>query len=558
MSLVIYRKYRPKTFSEVVDQDHIKITLMNTLRLGRIPHAFLFSGPRGVGKTTIARILAKAVNCTNLKDAEPCNKCEICAEINNGQCLDLIEIDAASTRGIDDIRELREKIKFPPSKAKYKVFIIDEVHMLTREAFNALLKSLEEPPAHVIFILCTTEVFRIPATVISRCLRFDFRKINVKGITERLQRIAKSEKAKISPEALLFIAQESEGSQRDAESLLERVISLGDRSINLAEVKEILGVTGIKNIADFVDLLIKRDSGQAINLINKLLQDGFDLHEFTLELEGYLRRMLLIKILTKGKTPFDKKSLTNISDLSGFTDEQMDKIFEQSKNFLTSSLIANLIGIFHQTEQEFRNQDLPQLPLEMAIVKICEIQKPKASFLRSPSPELRKTTEDKQGKASVNPDAKKAWTKNNLEENHQVKKQDTKQSSPKQTDGVLNLDQIKLKWSGVIETTRKFNHSIAAFLKSCQPKKIEDKNLTITCLYDFYKEKLSEHKNRRIIEKVLNKIFNKKIRVSIELETNLKKSEAASSPAQQTNLSPDNSSPLTKKALEIFGGKIIK
>jgi len=548
MSLVIYRKYRPKTFSEVVDQDHIKITLMNTLRLGRIPHAFLFSGPRGVGKTTIARILAKAVNCKNLKDAEPCNKCEICAEINNGRCLDLIEIDAASTRGIDDIRELREKIKFPPSKAKYKVFIIDEVHMLTREAFNALLKSLEEPPAHVIFILCTTEVFRIPATVISRCLRFDFRKINVKGIAERLQKITKSEKAKISPEALLFISQESEGSQRDAESLLERVISLGDRSISLAEVKEILGVTGIKNIADFVDLLIKKDSGQAINLINKLLQDGFDLHKFTLELEEYLRRMLLIKILTKDKTSFDKKSLTSISDLSGFTDEQMDKIFEQSKNFLTSSLIANLIGIFHQTEQEFRNQDLPQLPLEMAIVKICEIQKPKAPFPHSPSVKLRRTIENGQDKMSIS----------SSKENRQTEKQNIKKSSPKQTDSALNLDQIKLKWSGIIETTRKFNHSIAAFLKSCQPKKIEDKNLTITCLYDFYKEKLSEHKNRRIIEKVLNKIFNKKIKVSIELETNLKKSEAASSPAQQTSLSPDNSSPLTKKALEIFGGKIIK
>jgi len=551
MSLVIYRKYRPKTFSEVVDQDHIKITLMNTLRLGRIPHAFLFSGPRGVGKTTIARILAKAVNCTNLKNAEPCNKCEICTGINNGQCLDLIEIDAASTRGIDDIRELREKIKFPPSKAKYKVFIIDEVHMLTREAFNALLKSLEEPPAHVIFILCTTEVFRIPATVISRCLRFDFRKINVKGIAKRLQRITKSEKAKVSDEALLFIAQESEGSQRDAESLLERVISLGDRSISLAEVKEILGVTGIKNIADFVDLLIKKDSGQAISLINKLLQDGFDLHEFTLDLEEYLRRMLLIKILTKDKTSFDKKSLTSISDLSGFTDEQMDKVFEQSKNFLTPSSIANLIGIFHQTEQEFRNQDLPQLPLEMAIVKICEIQKPKSS-------ELRRTIEDEQGKASVNPDAEETWTKNNLKENHQVRKQDTKQPNPEQTNGIVNLGQIKLKWSEIIEATQKFNHSIAAFLKSCQPKEIEDKNLTITCLYDFYKEKLSEHKNRRIIEKVLDKIFNRKIKVSIELDTKPKKPESAISSTQQTGSSPDNSSPLAKKALEIFGGKIIK
>jgi len=240
--------------------------------------------------------------------------------------------------------------------------------------------------------------------------------------------------------------------------------------------------------------------------------------------------------------------LTSISDLSGFTDEQMDKIFEQSKNFLTSSSIANLIGIFHQTEQEFRNQDLPQLPLEMAIVKICEIQKPKASFLRPSSLKLRRTIENGQDRMSTSSSKK----------NHQVKKQDTKQSSPKQTDGVLNLNQIKLKWSGIIETTRKFNHSIAAFLKSCQPKRIEDKNLTITCLYDFYKERLSEHKNRRIIEKVFDKIFNKKIKVNIELETNPKKSEAASSPAQQTSLSPDNLSPLTKKALEIFGGKIIK
>jgi DNA polymerase-3 subunit gamma/tau len=263
MSLVLYRKYRPQTFAEIIGQEHVVQTLTNAISSGMISHAYLFAGPRGSGKTSIARLLAKAVNCQNRKEreAEPCNQCSSCLEIMEGRSLDLIEIDAASHRGIDEVRELRDGIRFVPTKSKYKVFIVDESHMLTREAFNALLKILEEPPAHAIFVLATTEIQKMISTVISRCQRFDFRKLTSPEIIKRLEIISEKEKVKIEKAALELIALNSGGSIRDGESLLDQALTFSttlNRELRAEDIKELLGLVEIELVSKFTDFICEK------------------------------------------------------------------------------------------------------------------------------------------------------------------------------------------------------------------------------------------------------------------------------------------------------------
>jgi len=367
MSLVLYRKYRPKSFGEVVGQEHIIRTLTNAIFMGKVAHAYLFCGPRGTGKTTVARILAKAVNCESRikiqksRSYEPCNKCSACVEINEGRSLDIIEIDAASNRGIDEIRELREGIKFAPTRLKYKFFIIDEVHMLTREAFNALLKTLEEPPSHAIFVLATTEIHKVPQTIISRCQRFDFHKLSMDKIIQRLAQISKSEKVKIEKPALESIALNADGGMRDAESLLGQIMAMEDKEITLQEVQTILGTANIQAIVEMVDLIIKKDIPETIAYINKIVEEGYNLGQFVKSLINYFRKMMILKV---------DPSLVKLV-ASELTQEQFDIIISQGLK-IDSSQIVSLIKRLICVENEVKSAVFPQLPLELAMVELLE------------------------------------------------------------------------------------------------------------------------------------------------------------------------------------------
>ena len=362
-NLVLYRKYRPQVFSEFIGQEHIAQTIINAISVNQISHAYLFCGPRGCGKTTLARLLAKAANCQNRKqnEFEPCNKCSSCLDINNFRALDLIEIDAASHRGIDDVRELRDGIRFVPSKSKYKVFIIDECHQLSKDAANALLKTLEEPPAYAIFILATTEPHKMIPTIISRCQRFDFRKLTVPEIIKKLKFDAKKEKIKIEEAALNILAHNARGSFRDGEGLLDQAITFcGAREVTVQDIQELLGLVEIKAIADFCDFLFQKKTGEALHFLEEISNKGLDIGEFTKTLINYLREGLVLKISPE----------INPGSL-GLTKEEIEKLKNQVKN-MEQKKILKTIELFLDASNKMKYSPIPQLPIEIAIIETTQ------------------------------------------------------------------------------------------------------------------------------------------------------------------------------------------
>lgn len=478
MSLSLYRKWRPQAFKEVIGQNHIKTTLINSLVNNRISHAYLFTGPRGIGKTTVARILAKAVNCKNPKAGEPCNRCPACKEISEGKSLDLIEIDGASNRGIDEIRELREKIKFTPHNNKYKVFIIDEVHMLTKEAFNALLKTLEEPPPHAIFILATTEVHKIPATVLSRCQRFNFSKISLPHIVERLERIAKEEKIKVDRETLRMIASYSEGALRDAESILDQVSSFGNKTVKIEFVESILGVANIKIVEDMLKAIIKGDAEKSLETINSAVDEGIDIIFLIDALIEKTRDLLFLKI-------------GNLENLLKYDEEEIEKLKELAEIVDTLRLVE-IIEHLNNAKQKVKFSVPNHLPLELAALELGKTKaNPGGSSSEGNKNKPGAELVDRKSDAKIKKEAKIKNEEKN-EEEKTTKKQDL-------------FSNIKNSWQDVLNELKPYNHSLVVCLKSAKPERIENGYLILGFDFSFHKDKIQDMENKRIVEDAVKK-----------------------------------------------------
>jgi len=483
-SQVFYRKWRPQSLAEVVGQEQVTQTLRNALNSGRVSHAYLFCGPRGTGKTTTGRILAKAVNCLTNGKGEPCNTCPMCQAISEGRALDVIEIDAASNRGIDEIRDLRDRVNYAPNQARYKVYIIDEVHMLTKEASNALLKTLEEPPPYVIFILATTEAHKVLPTVLSRCQRFDFRRISQTDIVSKLTRICSQEGIHMEPEALRLIAKSATGSLRDAENLLEQLTTYYGSEVGLQQVQAILGATGDWRVREVVKHIINNDISAGITTINSVNNDGLDLRQFNRELVEYLRGLLLIKT---GSDEAVDLTAEDIAELKALADKA------------SLAQILKAVKLFGQLELGFDNYST--LPLELALVD-CALtpEEEKGSLAMEAEHEFRQPlTAATPPVAPPQPTAKPEPT--NI----------PTPTPPKATitppEPGSEIEQMRLNWKQVIEQAPENTKRTPAIaiLRSAgvKPVAIEDDTIVLAFRYPYHKEQIEKPENQQITEKII-------------------------------------------------------
>ena len=358
MYQVLYRKYRPRVFADVYGQDHVTSTLKNEIKEGRISHAYLFTGSRGTGKTTCAKILAKAVNCPNAVDGEPCNTCEICKGLDSGTIYDVVEIDAASNNGVDNIRDLREEVNYTPTRGKYRVYIIDEVHMLSTGAFNALLKTLEEPPAHVIFILATTEVHKLPATILSRCQRFDFKRIQPETMAVRLQQVAGLEGMELAPDAATLIARIADGALRDGLSILDQCAGRS-KQITAQLVSEVAGLAGREALYRLSDAVLARDSSAAVEELAQLHENSYDMERLCVEMINHFRNFMMVKTVKKSR------------ELIICTDDEYKHIEASAGQFTLAQILRGL-DLFQSTLVKIKGGATPRIEMEMAFIRLCE------------------------------------------------------------------------------------------------------------------------------------------------------------------------------------------
>jgi len=490
----LYLKWRSQTFEQIVGQEHVTQTLRHAIERDKISHAYLFCGPRGTGKTSTARILAKAVNCLSETTAKPCNQCAICRAINDGALLDLIEIDAASNTSVDDVRELRDKIAFRPGQARFKVYIIDEVHMLSTSAFNALLKTLEEPPPHVIFVLATTDPQRIPATVISRCQRFDFRFVPTPLIAGHLRAIADAEGMRVEQGALDLIAAHAGGAVRDAVTLLDQLTAYSDVGITVAHVQAVLGTGEAGLLGDFVQAMVERDLPAGLALIDRLVDQGVQLRQFNADLLDYLRGMLLSKA---GGDP----RLLHLSP------DARRRLLEQAGAVELSDLLR-YARLFSESAQGLRSSLQPQLPLELAFLEAAgatPTARPAAAPLPGPRPVSQTTVESKPaGPAPVAEPAKETPV--------------PATSVSVAASGSVTLEDVRQRWPEVMRQLKPVDMHAQAFLNSAQPVAVEAGVVILAFRNPFNRDNFEKRGCGAAVSDVLSKVLGQPLSVQCRLE----------------------------------------
>jgi len=517
MGLSLYRKYRPQVFADVIGQESVIATLLSQSKQREFTHAYLFTGPRGVGKTTVARLLAKAVNAEKVtKTGDIENDCASCKLINEGKAIDIMEIDAASHTGVDHVRTaIIDTARTTPSVLRYKVFIIDEVHMLSTSAFNALLKILEEPPAHVIFILATTEVQKVPSTIISRCQRFAFRRIGIEDLTKRLSWIAKEEKVKVDEEVLKEIALRSEGSSRDAESLLGQLLAFGEKHITAADAEIILPRSTITDVSSFVTLLSQNKLSEAIAFLSAFVDQGGQPEQFMADVIVYFRYMLLYatgseRLITLVATLVPKAILS-----------AMQKQLQHYK----SALVLRHLELFVRAKKTYAYQDIPELPLEIATYEALL---------------------DEQHRTDVKPPAPTA------PEARRHEALDLVRTTPKKTPGDISLKVVQEKWQQFTNQVRQQNRGLSLSLQVSRPVDVSGTTVTLAVPYPFHKERIEQTKHKLLIEEVLRTYFGKAIAITCTLQTDVNRDPVVE------NVEPVEGEGLWGQVLEAFGGELAK
>ena len=483
--VVIARRWRPQQFDEIIAQEHVSKTLSNAITNNRIAHAYIFTGPRGIGKTTTARILAKALNCEKGPTPIPCNECSACLAITQGNSLDVLEIDGASNRGIDEIRNLRENIRFTPTTGKYRIYIIDEVHMLTKEAFNALLKTLEEPPAHALFIFATTEIHKVPSTILSRCQRFDFKRIPIKTIMAHLKHICDSDKIKADEDALLQIAKKADGSMRDSQSILDQIISFSGDIIKFENVAQALGVIHQDLYFKISDLILEKNLKEIIFQAQEIFNSGYDLTEFLLGLEEHFRNILIT--LCTGST-----------ELIEISENYLKRYEEVAPKFNENDLVA-ILKIISDTILSVKISQHPQLKFELGMIKIAKL--PSSKDLES---------------LLENLDLLKKKAKNNRVAETSDTGYATINSSTQTPEQKLSISIIKDKWPDVVSGVHESKPSLSASLENAIPLSLNESRLEVEVkqINAFQKDLIRN--NFRIVENSLFKIIQEEVKINFK------------------------------------------